>query len=157
MLGRVGIHPGDVTGWGPADPQQSLIWTPDLCTVDRYDLLMVVKLSSLNINEKSVFIKPWLPRSLSGKESTCQCRRHRFNLWVGKIPWRRKWQPTPVFLSGKSPGQRRLVGYSPWGCKRVGHNRGTTQQYLSDPSNMKENQSYGSYVTCLRLHRKWQK
>ena len=60
MLGRVGIHPGDVTGWGPADPQQSLIWTPDLCTADRYDLLMVVKLSSLNINEKSVFIKPWL-------------------------------------------------------------------------------------------------
>ena len=34
-----------------------------------------------------------------------------------KIPWRRKWQPTPVFLPGKSHGQRSLVGYSPWGCK----------------------------------------
>ena len=37
--------------------------------------------------------------------------------WVGKIPWRRKWQPTPVFLPEKSHGQRSLVGYSPWGRK----------------------------------------
>ena len=37
--------------------------------------------------------------------------------WVGKIPWRREWQPTPVFLPGEFHGQRRLVGYSPWGCK----------------------------------------
>ena len=36
---------------------------------------------------------------------------------VRKIPWRRKWQPTPVFLPGKSHGQRSLVGYSPWGCR----------------------------------------
>ena len=54
-------------------------------------------------------------RRLSGKESTCQCRRHGFDPWVGKVPWRRKWQPTPVFLPGKSHGQRGLVGYSPWG------------------------------------------
>jgi len=39
--------------------------------------------------------------------------------WVGKIPWRRKWQPTPVFLPGKSHGQRSLVGYSPWGHKEL--------------------------------------
>ena len=39
-----------------------------------------------------------------------QCRRPRFNPWVGKIPWRRKWQPTPVFLSGKSHGLKSLVG-----------------------------------------------
>ena len=37
--------------------------------------------------------------------------------WIGKIPWRRKWQPTPVFLPGKSRGQRILMGYSPGGCK----------------------------------------
>ena len=43
--------------------------------------------------------------------------RRRFHPQVMKIPWRRKWQPTPVFLSGKSYGQRSLVGYSPWGCK----------------------------------------
>ena len=56
-------------------------------------------------------------RRLSGKESTCQSRRPGFDPWVGKVPWRRKWQPTPVFLPGKSHGQRGLVGYSPWGCK----------------------------------------
>ena len=64
-----------------------------------------------------------LPRWCSGKESTCQCKRHRrhgFNPWVGKIPWRRgKWQATPVFLPGKSQGQRSLEGYSPWGCKEL--------------------------------------
>ena len=41
----------------------------------------------------------------------------RVQSWVGKIPWRRKWQPTPVFSPGKCHGQRSLVGYSPWGCK----------------------------------------
>jgi len=41
---------------------------------------------------------------------------HRFDPWVRKIPWRRKWQPAPVFLSGKSHGQKSLTGYSPWGC-----------------------------------------
>jgi len=56
----------------------------------------------------------------SGKEPTCQCRRHKrrgFHPWIRKIPWRRAWQPTPVFLLGESHGQRRLVGYSPWGYK----------------------------------------
>ena len=47
-----------------------------------------------------------------------QCRRHGFDPWVRKILWRRKWQPTAVFLPGESQGQRSLVGYSPWGCKR---------------------------------------
>ena len=40
-----------------------------------------------------------------------------FDTWVGKIPWRRKWQSTPVFLPGKSHGQRNLAGYGPWGHK----------------------------------------
>ena len=60
-----------------------------------------------------------------GKELACQCKghkRHRLDPWARKIPWRRSWQPTPVFLPGESLGQRSLVGYSPWGCKRVGHN-----------------------------------
>ena len=43
-----------------------------------------------------------------------------------KIPWRRKWQPTPVLLPGKSHRQRSLAGCSPWGCKRVRHNQTTT-------------------------------
>ena len=40
-----------------------------------------------------------------------------FDPWVGKIPWRRTWQPTPVFLPGEPHELRSLVGYSPWGCK----------------------------------------
>ena len=71
--------------------------------------------------------KPWL-----GNKDPTYCRswpkavknlladaEHRSNSWVGKIPWRRKWQPTPVFLPGKSHGQRSLAGYRPWGCKRA--------------------------------------
>ena len=46
-----------------------------------------------------------------------EMRRPRFDPWVGKIPWRRKWQPTPVLLPGESHGGRSLVGYSPWGRK----------------------------------------
>ena len=68
---------------------------------------------------------PWWP---SGKESTCQCRRHEFDLWVGKIPWRKKWQPTPVFLPDKCHGQRSLVGYHPWDLKRVKDSLATEQQ-----------------------------
>ena len=48
-----------------------------------------------------------------------KCRRCRFSLWVGKIPWRSKWQPTQLFLLGKSHGQRSLVGYFLWGSQRV--------------------------------------
>ena len=44
---------------------------------------------------------------------------HLFDPWVGKIPWRRKWQLTPVFLPGESHRQRSLVGYSPWGLKEL--------------------------------------
>ena len=58
---------------------------------------------------------------LSGKESTCRSRRPRFDPWLRKIPWRRKWPPTPVFLPGKSHGQRNLVDYCPWSHKRAGH------------------------------------
>ena len=60
------------------------------------------------------------PRCDSGKESSCQFKRPErleFNPWVRKIPWRRKWQPTPVFLPGECHGQRSLAGYSPWGHK----------------------------------------
>ena len=46
-------------------------------------------------------------------------KRHGFDPWVGKIPWRRDWQPTPVFLPGEAHGQRNLEGYSPWGRKEL--------------------------------------
>ena len=63
--------------------------------------------------------------------------------WVGKIPWRRKWLPIPVFLPGESHRQRSLAGYIPWDCK-VGHNQAT-------------NTNYSTLVdqTCLSVSSKW--
>ena len=61
-----------------------------------------------------------LPRWYRGKKSACQCRRCkrcRFDPWVWKILWHRKWQPTSICLPGKFHGQRSLANYSPWGCK----------------------------------------
>ena len=56
--------------------------------------------------------------SLVAQTKICvQCRRPRFNPWVRKIPWRREWQLTPVFLPREFRGQRSLAGYSLWGCK----------------------------------------
>ena len=46
-------------------------------------------------------------------------KKHGFKPWVRQIPWRRKWQPTPVFLPEKSDGQSCLVGYSPQGCREL--------------------------------------
>ena len=65
----------------------------------------------------ALFGFPWW---CSSKDSACQFRRQKrlgFDPWVRKSPWRKKWQPTPVFLPGKSCGQKSLVGYSPRGCK----------------------------------------
>ena len=54
------------------------------------------------------------PGGSDGKESACSAGESRFKSWIRKIPWRREWLPTPVFLPGESHGQRSLVGYSPW-------------------------------------------
>ena len=82
-----------------------------------------------------------LPRWLSSKESACQCRRckrRRFDPWAGKICWRRTWQPTPVFLPGKSHGQRSLGGYSPWGRKELYTTDHTyTQTHHTHPSRLR--------------------
>ena len=62
------------------------------------------------------------PGGASCKEPNCQCRRSKrcgFDPWVGKTPWRRAWQPTPVFLPGESQGQRGPAGYGPQGHKQL--------------------------------------
>ena len=59
---------------------------------------------------------PWWPRWW---RICLPCRRPQFNSWVRKIPWRRTWQPTPVFLPGKSHGQRNLEGFSTWGSQKA--------------------------------------
>ena len=67
-----------------------------------------------------VYLQVELPGWLSGKESTGQCRRCRrcwFDLWVRKSPWRRKWQPIPVFLPGNHMVRGAWQANSPWGCK----------------------------------------
>ena len=86
----------------------------------------------------------------SGKESACQWRRGRLDSWVKKIPWGRKWQPTPVFLPEKSHGQRSLAGYSSWGCKES-----DTIEWLSS-SNQRLREAYvslsGSEQASLSSH-----
>ena len=67
------------------------------------------------------------PRSSVSKESACNAGPG-FHPWVGHISWRRKWQPAPVFLPGKSHGQKSLAGYHPRGLKRVGPDLATKQQ-----------------------------
>ena len=62
------------------------------------------------------------------KNSVHQGRKLGLDLWVGKMPWKRTWHPTPVLLPGKSHRQRSLEGYSPWGHKRVRHHLATKQQ-----------------------------
>ena len=69
---------------------------------------------------------PGLPMGFSGgsdgKKKIClQCRKPKFDPWVRKIPWSRWWQPTPVFLSGESQGQRSLASHSPWQSQGIGH------------------------------------
>ena len=66
------------------------------------------------------------PGGSDSKASCLQCGRPGFDPWVGKILWRRKWQPTPVLLPGKSHGQRSMVGYSPRGYKESD----TTERYI---------------------------
>ena len=74
----------------------------------------------MKLRENTILLPPKYMLSASAKEPARQCQRcksHGLDPWVGKIPWRRKWQPTPVFLPGESHGQRSLAGYSPWGHK----------------------------------------
>ena len=66
-------------------------------------------------------------------KNKCQCwrpKRHWFDCWVRNIPWRRKWQPTPVFLPGESHRWRSLLGYSPWGRKESDTTEQLTHMFL---------------------------
>ena len=80
----------------------------------------------------------------------CQCRRCEFDPWVRKFPWRRRWQPTPVFLPGKPHGQRSLVGYRPWSHKRVGHDLATKQQHRCE--HVSRLQSAGYFTKGVVYH-----
>ena len=95
---------------------------PDTCNSPSF-LLLFCPSWVTNIRQKCLWS---FPSGSAGKEPNCQCRKYKrhefyplgiFIPLVGKIPWKRKWQPTPVFLPGKSHEQRSLAGYSPWGHK----------------------------------------
>ena len=91
-----------------------------------------------------------LPCDSVGKESACnardclQCRRPRFDPWIRKIPWRRKWQASPGSLPRKSHGQRSLVGYSSWDCKE------------SDTTEQLNHQSTNALTEVHPCYHKWQ-
>ena len=87
----------------------------------QYCKVISLQLIKINGEKKKVFIRAYylgFPGGTSGEERPCQCRRLNRQIldpWIRKIPWRKKWQPTPVFLPGESHGHRSLTGYSPWG------------------------------------------
>ena len=114
-------HPrlGQRTGLQTAHSQE---WSPSKTSnyrdlIQRYGINGQQLMMTFKYSFTGIF--PWW---LSSGESICQRRRCGFNVWVGKLPWRRKWQPTPVFLPGKSYGQRSLAGLQYIGVARVGHN-----------------------------------
>ena len=72
------------------------------------------------------------PGGSNGKGSACNAGKPRFSPWVRKIPWRREWQPTPVFLPGEFHGQRILAGYSLWGGKELDPTEQLTLSLLSE-------------------------
>ena len=94
-------------------------WEPKLRFpgVSHFTVLFGTKRRSPSENPHASILGQGFPGCSGGKESACKCRRHQLNPWVGKIPWRREWQPTRVCLSGQFCRQRSLGGYSPWGCK----------------------------------------
>ena len=115
----------------------SYIHTKDLFTI--YVMILLTVIFFVVINRTFIFNEVFLshlgfPGGASSVESSCQGRRHkrgRFDLWVGRISWSRKWQPAPIFLPGKSHGQRSLAAYSPRGHKESDM---TEQLSPSEPS-----------------------
>ena len=89
------------------------------------------------------------PGGASGKECACQCKRPKkcgFNPWVGKILWRKAWQPTPVFSLRKSHGERSRVDYSPLGRKKSNTTEwlSTAQEYIIMPKRKKKTKTLTS-------------
>ena len=127
----------------------SYIHTKDLFTI--YAMILLTVIFFVVINRTFIFNEVFLshlgfPGGASSVESSCQGRRHkcgRFDLWVGRISWSRKWQPAPIFLPGKSHGQRSLAAYSPWGHKEADV---TEQLSPSEPSSIFSHWRYNS--TC---------
>ena len=103
-------------------------WTWDLSSEKLGVLTIGPPENSLNLHLPQFLAHWWRPGgSVVKKKYACQCRKAGLNSWVGKIPWRRAWQPTAVFLPEKFPGQKNLAGYNPWGRKES-----DTTEWLND-------------------------
>ena len=107
---------------GKFAPQRTLVVPGDvgrgatgIVCAEAWEVANVPQYTELSPQQR--IIQLGLPRWYGGKEFACQCRRCWFNPWVRKIHWRRRWQPTAVFLLGKFHGHRTLAGYSPCGHK----------------------------------------
>ena len=90
---------------------QGMLKHPYRAPLQKLGVTLVLGLSYLS----EAKLTKGLPWWSGGKESTCQCRRHKghgFYPWVGEMPWNTKWQPTPVFLPGKFHGQKNLAGHT---------------------------------------------
>ena len=104
-IGKIAVRQIRASHWSP---ESSFIWTQS------WECIFTLSAAGAS--------------QVAQRERIClQCKRHGLDPWVGKIPWRRKWQPTPLFLPGKSHGQRSLEGYSPRGRKRVRDDLATKQ------------------------------
>ena len=115
---------GDTTARNTNRPSDflELTWQKHMCNQRNRTIWQRRKAGRWDGDEMGCRVITGFPGCASDKESSRQCRRHercRFHPWVGKKPWRRRWQPTPAFLPGKSHGQRSLAAYPPRDCKRV--------------------------------------
>ena len=111
-----------------------LWWGGDTVLIDTFKKLKSCRIKITNseefLNQVSLYRRAWrtpvstyaqrqLPWWLRQQKTCLQFGRPRFDFWVRKISWCRKWQPTPVFLPEEFHKWRILVGYSPWGCKKL--------------------------------------
>ena len=105
--------------------KDQILWPPDECysTSERDFCLQSLPLENFPHNTEGIAPLLWgFPGASDGRESHLRCRIPGFYPWVGKIPWRRTWQPTPVFLPGDSPWTEEPGGLCSMGSQRAGHN-----------------------------------
>ena len=101
-----------------------------------------------------LFQEEGLPQWLSSKESTCNAgaaERCGFDPWVMKIPWRRAWQPIPIFLPGRPHRQRSLVGYTSCGHKRLRYAEATQHVYTDELEEPEFHPLYTGFNTAVCL------
>ena len=124
---------------GPSDTLIQDFWPPELGG-NQSLLLKPLICGTLLQQSQQTIINCGFPGGSDGKKICLQCRRPWFDPWVGKIPWRREWKPTPVFWPRESHGQRSLVGYSPQGRSQLSNGTAKLIQSVSGRKNVIEDQ-----------------